>query len=125
MNDDGTNDGVEIQGELTRRLAWAPVRALMVVSGLALVRGLVVLAARYCLALRRGAVARLSGASLTVDAEWTFLGRRIRSSRTTAPVTGLRAVRLENRQRYLHLVVGLGQRRVDVHAARDHTMARG
>ena len=48
-----TNANGVIEGEMTRRLAWAPIRAVAIISGLFLIRGLAALIVRYCLGLRR------------------------------------------------------------------------
>ena len=45
---------------------------------------------------------------LTVTREWSLLGRSIRRSVTTSPITDVSSVRFENRQRYLYLLVGFG-----------------
>ncbi len=99
---------VEIEGEIVRRLSWAPIRVIAVISGLILVRGVLVLLARYCLGLRRRATAVLAGSSLVLEVEWSILGRRVKREKTIAPLGDLRAVRLERRQRYLNLLVGFG-----------------
>jgi hypothetical protein len=73
-----------------------------------LVWGLVTLIARYCLGLRRRAKAGIHGRTVELTVEWSIMGKRIRETRTVAPITGLSAVRLENRQRYLYLLIGFG-----------------
>ena len=99
---------VEVSGLLVRRSAWAPARVLMVVTGLALVRGLAVLVARILLALKRTATARVRGGAIEIESRWMILGREFRRTRTTAAIGEVGAVRFENRRRYVHLVVGFG-----------------
>ena len=45
---------------------------------------------------------------VTLTTEWFLLGRPIRRSVTTSPVSKVTAIRFENRQRYLYLLVGIG-----------------
>jgi len=97
-----------ISGEIARRLAWAPIRVLAVITGLALVRCLLSLAGRYLLALRREADAFVEDGSIVLDARWSIAGKGFRRSRTVAPLSDLRAARFENRMRYVQLVVGFG-----------------
>jgi hypothetical protein len=97
-----------VQGQVTRRLGFAPLRILAVITGVALIRGVLTLAGRYLLGLRSTATARLEGRALVLDVRWTILGRTVRESTTVAPLTDLGAVRLENRRRYVHLLVGFG-----------------
>ncbi|MDD5306036.1 MAG: hypothetical protein PHU25_01825 [Deltaproteobacteria bacterium] len=97
-----------MQGEIARRPAWAPLRVLAIVTGLFLVRGLLGLLARYCLGLRRVATARWDGVSLSLDTEWSVFGRVVRRQKTLARLADLRAVRFENRKRYVYLLVGFG-----------------
>jgi hypothetical protein len=104
----GGSKSVEITGQLVRRLAWAPVRVLMVITGLILIRGLIALVVRYLLVLRRRATATVDRGTLTLDVEWSLFGRRIRSTRTSAPIRDLETVRFENRRLYVHLLIGFG-----------------
>jgi hypothetical protein len=97
-----------ITGQITRRLAWAPLRVLAVITGVALIRGLLTLAARTLLGLRSTATARVEGRALVLDVRWSILGRTVRESTTVTPLAGLAAARLENRRRYVHLLVGFG-----------------
>lgn len=99
---------VRVTGQLVRRLAWAPLRVLAVVTGLILVRGVFALVVRYLLVLRRRATATIEHGTLTVDVEWSLFGRPIRRTRTSAPIRDLDAVRFENRRLYVHLLVGFG-----------------
>ena len=99
---------VILKGEISRMPVWAPIRVLMTVTGLILVQNLLKLMARYLLAIKGQATATVRGANLTLTAEWSVMGRRIRRVKTTAPIRRLDAVRFENRQRYLHLLVAFG-----------------
>ena len=97
-----------IVGELSRRLSSVPIRILAIATGFILVRGLLALAARYLLALKRYATVTAESACLVVESKWSILGKPFFEARTEAPIKAIRAVRLENRQRYLHLLVGFG-----------------
>ncbi len=97
-----------VRGELARRLSWAPIRVLSIVTGIFLVRGIVSLILRYCLALKRMVTVDVQGSSVLLDVEWSILGRRFRRVRTEAPIGDVPAMRLENRQHYLYLLVGFG-----------------
>lgn len=99
---------VQITGQLVRRLAWAPVRVLVVISGLILIRGIITLIVRYLLVFRRRATATVANGALTLDVEWSLFGRRFRRTRTVAPIGEIGAAQLENRQFYIHLLVGFG-----------------
>jgi hypothetical protein len=105
---DGPSGRAEISGLLVRRLGWAPLRVLAIVTGFSLVRGLLALVARYLLWLRRRATARVDGGRLELEIEWSIMGKRFRRSRTVAPLKELAAVRLENRKRYVQLLIGFG-----------------
>ncbi len=96
----------EVKGELTRRLTWAPLRALAILTGFFLLRGLASLVGRYCLTLRRRARIAVSGSSLVVDVEWSILGKSFRQIKIEAPIVDIRAIQMENRQRYLYLLFG-------------------
>lgn len=109
MTDAGHTTGpIEVRGEICRRLSPWPIRALMIVTGLALVRGLLAFAIRYCLGFRRTAVAVLDDGTLTLDEDWFLFGRRIGGRRTVARLADTRAFRLENRERQLEIAVGFG-----------------
>ncbi|MCU0660875.1 MAG: hypothetical protein MUC50_00945 [Myxococcota bacterium] len=97
-----------VEGELSRRLLAWPLRMAAIVTGFALLRAIWSLLARFGLGLRRRAFARVSGGVMTVDERWTILGKQVRAHRTTAPLSGLGDVRLENRTGYASLVAGCG-----------------
>jgi hypothetical protein len=97
-----------VVGELSKRLASTPLRILTIVTGFILIRGLLALAARYLLALKRYASIKAESACLVVESKWSILGKPFFESKTEAPIKTIQAVRLENRQRYLHLLVGFG-----------------
>jgi hypothetical protein len=99
---------VTITGQLVRRLAWAPVRVLAVITGLIVIRGILGLVVRYLLVLRRRATATVEDGTLTLDVEWTLFGRTIRRTRTAAPISDLEAAQFENRRLYVHLLIGFG-----------------
>ncbi|MCP4602018.1 MAG: hypothetical protein GY847_16130 [Proteobacteria bacterium] len=99
---------MQAQGELTRRLSWAPLRVLAIVTGLFFIRGLLSLAVRYCLAFRRRAKLAVRDSSLILEVEWSILGKRFRQVTTQTPIGDINAIQLENRQRYLYLLVGFG-----------------
>lgn len=103
-----TPPAARITGHLVRRLAWAPVRVLAVVTGLILVRGLIAIVVRYLLVLRRRATATVENGSLVLDVEWSLFGRAIRRTRTVAPIRDLEAAQFENRRLYVHLLIGFG-----------------
>ncbi len=102
------NSTTQVQGELTRRLAWLPLRVLAIATGLFLIRGLFTLAVRYCLAFKRRATLTVQNSSLILEVEWSMLGKHFRHSTIQAPINDINAVQLENRQRYLYLLVGFG-----------------
>jgi hypothetical protein len=84
------------------------VRVLMVITGLIVIRGLFALVVRYLIVLRRRATATVADGNLTLEVEWSLFGRKIRSTRTAAPIRELEAVRFENRRLYIHLLIGFG-----------------
>lgn len=98
----------KLTGEISRRLLWAPFRALTILSGLVFLRGIFVLIVRFCLFFRRKAVLSAQKGFIILDEEWWFLGQKIRTSSTEFPLHDIAAVRYENRQRYLYLLVGFG-----------------
>jgi hypothetical protein len=100
--------GPRIRGQLSRRLSYAPIRVLAVLTGFALVRGVLSLVGRYLLVLRREATAAIDGGTMTLDVEWSILGRRFRRIRTVAPIRTIDAARFEDRRRYVYLLVGFG-----------------
>jgi hypothetical protein len=102
------NDPVMLTGEVARIPSWKPVRVLLIMSGLILVRNVLALIARYCLGLRGRSVASVKDNTVTLTAEWTLFGRRFHRSKTTVPIRDLSVVRFENRQRYLYLLVAFG-----------------
>jgi len=104
----------EIAGEFTRRLSSLPVRALLIITGISLITGIFSLIGRYCLGLRRRVRLAAEGPSLVLDTEWSILGKRFRQARTIAPMRQISAIRIENRTRYLYLLVGLGALSVGV-----------
>ena len=97
-----------VDGELSSMPAWAPIRVILIATGLILVRHLLALMSRYLLALRRNATIAVAGRRLTITTQWSLLGRPIRRSVTAAPLEKVAAIRFENRQRYLYLLVGVG-----------------
>lgn len=107
-NNAAREEAVVLKGEISRRVLWWPARAVLVMTGLVLVHGLLELFARYCVGFRRRATASIRDSALTLTEEWSVLGRPIRRARTTAPVKSVEALRFEKRQRYLYLLLGLG-----------------
>lgn len=97
-----------VNGEISRRLAWAPFRIISILSGFFLIRGLFSLVWRFCLAFRRKAQVTFKEGSLILSEEWWIFGKIIRFATLEAPITDIGAVRFENRQRYLYLLVGFG-----------------
>jgi hypothetical protein len=102
------NDKPKISGVLSRRPLFAPLRVVATMTGLILLSNVVTLVARYCLRLTTQAHATIYGSSLTIETELSLFGKEIRRTRITAPLNSTGAVSLENRQRYLHLLVGFG-----------------
>jgi hypothetical protein len=100
--------GTSVEGHLARRLSWAPFRVLAVVTGFALLRGLLALVARYALMLRRRARATVADGTIALEVEWSIMGRGFRRTRTVAPIASIDAARFENRRRYVHLLIGFG-----------------
>jgi hypothetical protein len=99
---------IAVTGEIARAPMSAPLRMIATITGLLLLKALFVLIGRYLLALRAKGSLSLQGTLLTLTTEWSLWGRPIRRSVTTAPVRDVTAVRFENRQRYLYLLVGFG-----------------
>jgi len=58
--------------------------------------------------LRREATAAIDGGTMTLDVEWSILGKRFRRTRTVAPIRAIDAARFEDRRRYVYLLVGFG-----------------
>jgi hypothetical protein len=100
--------GPRIRGGLSRRLCFAPFRIVAVLTGFSLVRGVLALVGRYLLVWRREATAAIDGGTMTLDVEWSVLGKKFRRTRTVTPIRGIDAARFENRRRYVHLLVGFG-----------------
>lgn len=99
---------ITLTGEVARMPSFGPVRVLLIATGLILIRNLLRLLARYCIGLRGRATAAVHTHILTLTVEWFLFGRRIRRSKTVTPISRLTAVRFENRQRYLYILVGAG-----------------
>lgn len=108
QSDPQNHEATRVQGELSFRLSWGPLRALAILSGIYVVKGILAVIGRYALSIRRRATLELIQGKLVLDAEWTILGRPIRQVRTVSPAWDVDAVRFENRQRYLYLLVGFG-----------------
>ncbi len=97
-----------VSGHLARRLYAAPWRILAIVSGFALVRGIIGLVGRFLLGYRRKATAKVMGKTLMIDEEWRIFGRNIRKASTVSQLKDIGAVRFENRKRYIYLLIGFG-----------------
>ena len=97
-----------ISGEIVKTPSSALLRVLATVTGLLLVKAVFLIIVRYLLAFRSRGSAAIRGNLITVTEEWFLFGRSIRRRVTTAPIRDIAAVRFENRQRYLYLVVGFG-----------------
>ena len=57
------NVKARIDGHLARRLSWAPVRVVAIITGFAFIRGVLALIGRFLLMLRRRATVTVSGGS--------------------------------------------------------------
>jgi len=110
MNKDNAskNKIPSITGHLSRQLTFAPVRILAIVTGLSLIRGILTLAGRFLLALRRKVTALIEGDSIVLKIEWSIMGKPFRKTKTIAPLSSVTAARFEDRRRYLHLLIGFG-----------------
>ena len=97
-----------VEGELSRMPTWSPFRIFATVTGLLLLRAVLVFVGRYLIALRGYGRLSFDGKVLQLSKEWTLLGRTIRRSVTVFPIRRVDAVKFENRQRYLYLLVGFG-----------------
>ena len=102
------NVEARIDGHLARRLSWAPVRVLAIITGFALIRGVLALIGRFLLMLRRRATVTASGGSMTLDVRWSIMGKVFREARTVSPIGSIEAAGFENRKRYVHLLIGFG-----------------
>jgi hypothetical protein len=99
---------VSLCGEVTQTPAHPVIVAMLTVSGLLLVRGILTLVARYCLGLTAKAQVAVEGGSIKIDTTWMFFGKKIRRSASVSPIRRIDAVRFENRQRMLYWVIGFG-----------------
>ncbi len=106
----------EVTGEITYRIAWGPIRALEIVTGLVLVRGLLGLIARFLLGFRRLATVRIRQGAVELKSETRLFGREIRRAQALTPIKDVRAVQLESRSRFLYMLFGFGFLAVGVFA---------
>ncbi|NLN61266.1 MAG: hypothetical protein GX146_00085 [Myxococcales bacterium] len=97
-----------LQGELMRRPSPTWLQVLFVFTGIIILRALLRLFARYALGWRRTATLGLNDGVLTLNEESSLFGKRIRAATTAAPIARAQSLRLENRKRYLYLLVGFG-----------------
>lgn len=102
------NDRPGVKGHLARRLSWAPIRVIAIITGFSLLRGIISLVARFALVFRRRATVTVDGGTIVLDVEWSLAGKTFRKTRTVSPITSLEAVRFENRKRYIYLLIGFG-----------------
>ena len=109
-NESSSDSNVEarIDGHLARRLSWAPVRVVAIITGFVLLRGVLALIGRFLLMLRRRVTVTVSGGSLILDVRWSIMGKVFRETRTVSPIESLEAAGFENRKRYVHLLIGFG-----------------
>jgi hypothetical protein len=100
---------VILQGYVSKRLSSPPVRVLSVLTGFSLVKGILYLVGRYLLAFRKKAQLSIKDNKIIIlSVEWSIMGKIFKTSEITAPVTDTTGVQLENRKRYIHIVVGFG-----------------
>jgi hypothetical protein len=100
--------GGELRGEIAFGLAWMPFRVLEILTGFFLVRGLASLVLRFLLGFKRFATLRVTDSTIELKGEYYLLGRVFRRTETRSPIAGMNGVRLENRNRYIHVLVGIG-----------------
>jgi len=86
---------------------WGPVtRILAALTGILLVRWLVLVVMRYLLRFRRSGTLVVGASTVKVVHETRLLGRVIRSGETSYSLRSVHAATLEARFPYLHLLVG-------------------
>ena len=102
------DDDVYFRGEVEKLPANSVIRALLAVSGLLLLRGAISLFARYCLGIKSTGRVAVTEKVVRVETEWRLFGRTVHHAVTDAPVSALRGVRFERRERVLYSVIGFG-----------------
>ncbi len=110
MNDGSSklSSSVVIHGELSQTPSQALIRILLTVTGLLLLRAVLILIIRYCMGIKGYAEIVISNTDICMSTKWTFWGKEIRTSKTISPIQSVNAVKLENRTRMLYLSVGFG-----------------
>jgi hypothetical protein len=99
---------VELEGELSRRLTPTLFRVISIVTGFFFIRAVGSVVLRYCLTFRRRAKVSCEGKTLVLDVHWSIFGKSFRHTKTVTQISDIPVVQLENRQRYVHLLVGFG-----------------
>jgi hypothetical protein len=102
----GLRQPLEVKGELEGPRWGGVARLFAAVTGVLLIRWILRLAARVLLGRRRQASAKLDTTTLTINSTTHLLGSEIRKEQTTRALHLLAGVTVEQRYRYLHLVVG-------------------
>jgi hypothetical protein len=97
-----------LAGELTSAPGGAVMSTLLLVSGVALVRGAAQLAGKLALAYRRPAELCLTERGLEISHRTELLGRVLRDTATLIPLQNLASITREVRYARLGLYVGLG-----------------
>ncbi len=97
-----------IRGQYGKKAMWRPFRVLLTVTGLSLLTGGLALISRYLFQLRAVATAEVNEKLLTIETSHSIFGRTFKSVKTVTPLEKVHSVRVENRYRTLHLVIGFG-----------------
>jgi hypothetical protein len=97
-----------IRGQYRKKAMWRPFRVLLTVTGLSLLTGGLALISRYLFQLRASATAEVNEKLLTIETSHSIFGRTFKSAKSVTPLEKVHSVRVENRYRTLHLVIGFG-----------------
>ena len=96
----------KLDGLLEPRQWGLIATTLAAITGVLLVRWLLKLGARYLLGLRHEGSINLRPTTLVVDGELHLLGKVVREQHATRSLNALEYATVENRFRYLHLIIG-------------------
>ena len=108
MSDAAAPTEVSLAGELTAAPRGAVVAALLVVSGVALVRGAARIVGRVAFAYRQPAELHFSDRGLEIKHRIELLGRVLRDNVTLIPIQNLASITREVRYARIGLYAGLG-----------------
>lgn len=107
-NNDKNTENFNISGRLSKKCTYPLIQVLLTVTGLSLALGIFELMGRYLLALRKNATATLANGTLTIKVTYSIFGKPIKNTQTITAAKNINAIEMENKARYLHLLVGFG-----------------